>query len=412
MSIVENAEGRAVLELRDPATIRRRCGRIFRAAVEGQGRFAVDLKRLRHTCDFVLQTTRDEYPNLNIPFHSRWRHFDAGGKARWPRIAAGLRAADVAERARCRFDLAIVSVLLDAGAGAHWSYEDAFTNRRFARSEGLAVASFDLFESGAFSSNPGNPFQVDADGLAALDAERLAAGFQVAPDNPLVGLDGRLDLLRRLGAALRANAAMFPGSPPRPGHLYDYLVSSAPDGLGAADVLGAVLIGFAEVWPSRIRLGGENLGDVWRHAAAGGRGAGSGLVPFHKLSQWLSYSLVEPLQEAGVEVKHLDAMTGLPEYRNGGLLLDMGVLHPKDPQDLNKPHGVDSALIVEWRALTVILLDRIAQRIRDILGRDSQTLPLVCILQGGTWTAGRKIARELRPGGGPPLCIVSDGTVF
>jgi hypothetical protein len=39
-------------------------------------------------------------------------------------------------------------------------------------------------------------------------------------------------------------------------------------------------------------------------------------------------------------------------------------------------------------------------------------LPLAKILQGGTWAAGRKIARERRADGSPPLRVVSDGTVF
>ena len=54
-------------------------------------------------------------------------------------------------------------------------------------------------------------------------------------------------------------------------------------------------------------------------------------MPFHKLSQWLTYSLLEPFEWAGVTVTGLDALTGLPEYRNGGLLLDTGVLRLRDP---------------------------------------------------------------------------------
>jgi hypothetical protein len=68
--------------------------------------------------------------------------------------------------------------------------------------------------------------------------------------------------------------------------------------------------------------------------------------------------------------------------------------------------------VVEWRALTVILLDELAHSIRVKLGRNAETLPLVKVLEGGTWAAGRRIARERRADGGPPLTIVSDGTVF
>jgi len=73
---------------------------------------------------------------------------------------------------------------------------------------------------------------------------------------------------------------------------------------------------------------------------------------------------------------------------------------------------VDSELVVEWRALTVALLDRLAGTIRTKLDMDRQSLPLARILQGGTWTAGRNVAKRSRADGGPPLKIVSDGTVF
>ncbi|MGA9379707.1 MAG: DUF1688 family protein, partial [Phormidium sp.] len=103
---------------------------------------------------------------------------------------------------------------------------------------------------------------------------------------------------------------------------------------------------------------------------------------------------------------------GLPEYRNGGLCLDLGLLQLKNSEDFSKTHPVGSELIVEWRALTVSLLDRIATTIREKLHKTATELPLVKVLQGGTWTAGRKIALELRTSGIPPLKIDSDGTVF
>jgi hypothetical protein len=68
--------------------------------------------------------------------------------------------------------------------------------------------------------------------------------------------------------------------------------------------------------------------------------------------------------------------------------------------------------VVEWRALTVALLDRTAVEVRRILGVDAAALPLAKVLEGGTWAAGREIARERRPDGRPPLTVASDGTVF
>jgi hypothetical protein len=137
-----------------------------------------------------------------------------------------------------------------------------------------------------------------------------------------------------------------------------------------------------------------------------------GLVPFHKLSQWLTYSLIEVFEDAGVAVAGIEALTGLPEYRNGGLFLDLGVLRLRDRGLAEAELAPGHAAVVEWRALTVALLDRIAPPLRARLGRDEAALPLSRLLEGGTWAAGRRIAAERRADGGPPLRILSDGTVF
>ncbi|MBP2290648.1 URC4/urg3 family protein [Azospirillum rugosum] len=369
--------------------------------------FELKPKRLADAADLVAQVTREAYPDLAVPYHSRWRHFVVLGVDRWAALAGKLDPAiggDPDEMARIRFDLAVTSVLLDAGAGERWRYLDS-GGTVLARSEGLAIASFDLFRSGAFSDDPAHPLRTDTMALARLGADTLARGFQVTEDNPLVGLEGRAALLRRLGAALASAPALF-GHPGRVGNLYDVLKGQAEGGkLPATAILDAVLRGLGPIWPGRIELEGVNLGDVWRHSAVG-------LVPFHKLSQWLSYSLVEPLEEAGIRVTGLDRLTGLPEYRNGGLLVDTGVLVPKDKRILEKPLEVGDEAVVEWRALTVALLDRIADAVRDRLGVPAEDFPLAKVLQGGTWTAGRVIARRLRPDGGPPIRIRSDGTVF
>ena len=136
-----------------------------------------------------------------------------------------------------------------------------------------------------------------------------------------------------------------------------------------------------------------------------------GWVPFHKLSQWLTYSLLEPFEWAGVHVDDLDALTGLPEYRNGGLMLDTGVLRLREQDCAARNWDVGDELVVEWRALTVALLDELAPLVRARLGVDAAQMPLACVLEGGTWAAGRALAQRLR-NGRPPLSVVSDGTVF
>jgi len=361
-----------------------------------------------------LETTRKAYPSLDVPFHSRWRHFVTNNVNRWADIANQTKWPDPAARARAEFDLAIVSVFLDAGAGPTWRYHDPKTGLAIGRSEGLGLASLAMFESGAFSANPHNPLRVDADVLANLSVADLKHGLQVSETNPLVGLEGRVDLLRRLGALVASRPDVFGRhDTPRPGGLFDRLVIQADNRqLPAPTILSELLQQLGPIWPSRLTLGGIALGDCWKHPALTTTDATSGLMPLHKLSQWLAYSLIEPLQTAGIRVTDIDGLTGLAEYRNGGLFIDAGVLAFRDAQDASREHEVASALVVEWRALTVALLDRIADGVRQRLGLDATSLPLAKILEGGTWAAGRRLARERRADASPPVKVISDGTVF
>jgi hypothetical protein len=454
--------------MRSSDLIRARCASITRAVSDDLSlHWMIDRTRLAEVADRVAALTRARFPDLAVPLHSRWRHFEAGGVDRRGELDALLADRSPADRARAWIDLTFISVLLDAGAGAAWRYTErpgvvdalALPSSRhasadlfamldrvaapgaaeaatpapapasapaaaaaYSRSEGLAVASFRAFLAGVFSSSADDPLRVDAQALKQVDAAALRAVFQVSPVNPLVGLEGRAGLLARLGSALQEEAA-FGGGPARPGLLYDRLAGTGAQGwLRARDLLVAVLRLLAPIWRSGSTVLGLPAGDVWPHRWAGsdtGAGPGSaarerptsGMVPFHKLSQWLCYSLVEPLRWAGVEVIELDGLTGLPEYRNGGLLIDSGVIVPRDPRLLAPLWKPSDEPIIEWRALTVTLLDELAPMVRERLGPAAAGLPLAAILEGGTWAAGRQIALERRDGS-PPLRIDSDGTVF
>ena len=115
--------------------------------------------------------------------------------------------------------------------------------------------------------------------------------------------------------------------------------------------------------------------------------ATDGIVPFHKLTQWLTYSLLEPLETAGLTVVDLDELTALPEYRNGGLLVDLGAIRPRAPIDPDAPYDVASELIVEWRALTVALMDQLVGSVRDELALGPR-------LRDSAPAAGRHLARR------------------
>eukprot|EP00842_Homolaphlyctis_polyrhiza_P001956 jgi/Hompol1/2761/HPOL_003023-RA len=386
------------------------------------------------------------------------------------------------EIVRRLLDLFVVSVLLDAGAGPKWRFrprselgqlseEDennepkgegsAGAEGEYARSEGLALASLEWFLSGGFSSDPTRcPHRADAVGLHAVTPQALRDAFQVVdPINPLVGVDGRCLLLQRLGDVCVAHPEFFgskdgSNNPPRPGNLLDYLWdhpstshltdydTGIPEHLVSIETLWEVIIqGFSGVWPpTRTVLDGTFLGDVWpckamagivaselypKEKCLGGAADAQGLVPFHKLSQWLTYSLMEPLALLGIRFVGVEDLTGLAEYRNGGLFVDMGVIKLRsESYKLGLRSSTSSVprfdvhhdVVVEWRALTVALLDRVAiiHVIDPRVVSDNVVWWLMWWLfttAPGTWKAGREIAAQLRPSTkGPPIEINSDGT--
>jgi hypothetical protein len=390
------------------SAVRAKANEVFtRAEADELPHWRLDLSALPACADYVAAVIRKRYPDLDVPFHARWRHFVFGGADVWAGVRDGAAWRDEHARARAEFDLAITSVLLDAGAGGAWRYTDSASGMIASRSEGLALASLRLFEWGGFSADPGDPLRADAEALARFDARELGDAFQVSERNPLAGLEGRARLLNRLAAQVDARGDLFARADrPRPGGLYDVLRAQARDGVVRAPaILDLLLEALGPIWENRPKRDGVALGDCWPVD-------GIGYVPLHKLSQWLAYSLIEPLERAGLRVTDVDGLTGLAEYRNGGLFLDAGVLVARDEGAMTRAHDVSDAFVVTWRSLTVALLDRIASLVRERLGVSAEDFPLARVLEGGTWAAGRAIAREKRADGGPPLLIHSDGTVF
>ncbi|KAF8148439.1 hypothetical protein B0H34DRAFT_668631 [Crassisporium funariophilum] len=421
--------------LRTLPAIRERCGRVHDLAKKGKlDYFEYHPEKEDEVATFCIEIMKRDYGEnfTSIHPHGRWRHLDAGIERVQPLIEKWAthptNVPDQKEEARRMVDLFLVSVLLDAGAGNKWKYTESHSGQTFSRSEGLGVASVHMFESGLFSSDPQQPHRVDALGLERITPEKTAAAMQVSESNPMVGIEGRTSLLFNLSKALKSSPHFF-GSDGRPGNIVDFLeTESKVDGgtrtVPLAALWHALIEGLNPIWPSRLSLGGISLGDVWPctslKASIASPIEGDDLVPFHKLTGWLTYSLIEVLEKhLKWRVHGVEDMTGLPEYRNGGLLVDLGVLTlkpdalPKDPKS-GLPHAVPShPAIVEWRAMTVIELDRIADLIRSKLGLSPSQLTLAQVLEGATWKGGREIAKLKRPEtGGPPIEIESDGTIF
>lgn len=329
--------------------------------------------------------------------------------ASWP------SSVDSQERTRRLLDLFLVSVLLDAGAGPRWSYRSKESGKIYRRSEGLAVASLEMFKAGYFSSEQLEPCQVDSVGLKRLTVQQLAKGLQVSESNPISGLEGRAGLMSKLGDAMN-NPSLF-GKDGRPGNMLDYLLSHPSTHAASVPIvtlptLWSVLInGLASIWPeSRTRINGVPLGDAWPCSSMPESPPAQpweNIVPFHKLTQWLCYSLMVPMTKLlHIQFAGADLLTGLPEYRNGGLLIDTGLLTLK-AEDLERglanfrnnamqkgqPNmevvplfSTEDDVIVEWRAVTVGFLDQLLPEVNRSLGlQGPDRLTLAQMLEAGTW---------------------------
>ncbi len=389
--------------LASPNAVRDCASRIADLTRRGNGAFELDRSRLDVVVELVVDSIRRRYPDVDVPYHSRWRHFEIEGTDGLQRFNNATANQSAIELARIGMDLIIPSVLVDAGAGPDWRYRTG-SGAELSRSEGLAIASLEMFLSGAFSANASQPLRSDAEALIALDIADFAEHMQSTEETPLIGLDNRLRLLQQLGRLIQREPDIFPNA--RLGDLVDHLTGSSANEVSATAILATLLRLLGPMWPERINVSGVNLGDAWRYTPPGE--SREVIVPFHKLSQWLTYSIADTLIRSGWAVNDIEQLTGLAEYRNGGLFVDSGVLQLK--QEFSRPsYPVDSRTIIEWRALTVYLLDRTAERVRETLGRE---LSLASVLEGGTWHAGRELAYARSPSGVSPLQINSDGTVF
>lgn len=398
-------------ELRDLKSVRSRSNKLFELAKhDALKHFKLDMTQISAVAKRVVDCIKTYHPNLDIPYHSRIRHFTINGMDRLSPIRNSWPCDDL-EKVRRVLDLVTVSVLLDAGAGKAWKYTDS-EGTVTTRSEGLAMASLEMFKSGLFSSDEAVPHRVNSRGLKKLNIQQLCNGMQVSQVNPIIGLEGRLGLLHRLADALEANPEFFGYEICRPGNILDYVMRNVKDGHVSLKVLWKGIVeGLESVWPAS--LSGVRRGDVWVYTPLKEAGvAASDMIPFHKLSQWLVLSLLEPMEEAGIIFDDMKLLTALAEYRNGGLFVDAGVLTLRNPDNYALEHPVGSELVVEWRALTIALVDVVADLVRSELKMTAEQLSLPKILEGGTWRAGRIIAKEKRDDGSPPITIRSDGTVF
>ncbi|KAG9961942.1 DUF1688-domain-containing protein, partial [Aureobasidium melanogenum] len=370
-------------------SVREQAQHVYDAAVNGHlNNFIYDATKLDAAADYVVSLIlRDWKPEMfsQIPPHGRWQHFNAGGVPRLDPLIEQWKThgIDEVEISRRVVDIIVVSVLLDAGAGDHWTFTDR-DGVKIGRSEGLAVASLSAFNSNIFGESC-----VDARLLAELDSEKLANAMQ--------------------------NYMLKNGST---GDALDFKVLWS--------LLQDLLI---PTWPEgRTTVAGAAIGDAWPLKVLADQKQVLHIQPFHKLTQWLAYSLTSAIQRLlSKDWVNMDILTGLPEYRNGGLFVDMQVLALK-PEVLEAglkqggktlpEYNADGDVIVEWRAMTVILLDIVAKMVNEKIaqrcGPGVSLLSLAQILEAGTWKAGRELAKQHRASlnACSPILMSSDGTLF
>ncbi|KAB5516943.1 hypothetical protein GE09DRAFT_1179361 [Coniochaeta sp. 2T2.1] len=439
--------------LRSLNAVRERCSIVTDKALRNDlHHFDVDMAKFSDVVTFVASIIKRDYdaPFTSIPPHGRHQHFAVGGRDRVAHLLSTFpEDVDPTERCRRLVDLFLVSVLLDAGAGTQWSYKSAENGRVYRRSEGIAVASLEMFKTTA---------------LRQLTVDQLAHGLQSKPGNVMAGLEGRTSLLVRLADALDQKKEFF-GEDGRPGNLLDYLLQhpltqASSTVIVPIPVLWDVLLnGLMPIWPaSRTAVNGISLGDAWpcssmpqptqppssptfspfpnssgqAHTVA----PWESILPFHKLTQWLTYSLMQPMQSImKIHFAGPELLTGLPEYRNGGLFIDLGVLTLKKNDETRGlqnyakycertgSSGIEVApmfepgddVIVEWRGVTVGFLDKLCVEINRVLAPElaGNELSLPQVLEAGSWKGGREMAEMSRPNTKePPILIDSDGTVF
>lgn len=377
-------------QLRNPHEIRKRARALLARARAGEsGQFTVHdaaLKDLTETLTDAIRRNRQEMSSSDADVHAKLDRLlgPAGFTGR-------IEKAERAEHARAHVDLAFVTVLLQFEPEVDWEYHESSTGQVSTGLGGAALAAFDAFTGGVFSSDPARPCQVDADGLRNLSGEALARAFQLALSRQSRRLEDRVAFLRRIGETLSRQQGIF-GPGLRPAGLFDSLSGAeqhefAPTAeVGAHDILITLLMTLSPIWPAENTFGEHRLGDCWRLPAARGSGLTDGWMPLHRLGQALTYGLVRAFEHAGLPVRNIEALTPLAEPDGSGLLMDAGVLKPRS-RWVSSP--VADPAVVELRALTVALTDELDAPVRRGLDDAYSAMPTAVMLGPEVWRSAR-----------------------
>lgn len=383
-----------LLDIFKAETVRGNANEFLSRAVRGDLQFVeVASDKLKQALIDVLETTKQTYPEFQIPPYGVWRLFEAGNVDRWSALASAREFQTADELLASAADLAILTVYMDVSTPSDWSYKDTMAGTVVIGRQATALAAINMFAAGSFSSDPVDPFRVDADALIRLDIDELASGLQWNSEENATLLRNLQRHLKRFGEALALRADLFgEGETTRPGNL---LVKLGNEGWGSVDatvILDRLLQSLAPLWEGGSVKGDVSFGDSFDYGANSGPD-GSLTVPFHSTAQEMVYSLVEPLAWAGFEVDELEALSAPSDAVHTALFVQSGVLVFKNEErDLPSEQAINR--MIEIRAVTVALTDQLADLLRKELKVEAGQLPLSCVLEGGTSRAGKAILRE------------------
>jgi hypothetical protein len=245
--------------------------------------------------------------------------------------------------------------------------------------------------------------------MAAISAGELSCALQITTDNQIAGgVESRLDRLSLFGAYLKGHSEFGDGTCVRPGNILNVFEPSRTQPI--EPLFSFLAESLTHIWPGNIHEG-TAIGDAWRHSALADDPSLRGIVPIHRITQWLHYAIEPVIRDFCQGTLRTESLTGLPGYRNSGLLIDRGILLPRDPDLARRTHQLGDEPIVELRALTIGAMDYTLKRIHDSTSMDGSNFPMAK-LNGIFWRQGREIAARIRPDGAPPFKVIDRGVPF
>jgi Protein of unknown function (DUF1688) len=402
----------SILTLFQPEEIRRKAHDFLERAVDGElSHVDVDLSEMDRVLLKVLEVTKGNYPDFQIPPHGVWRDFEAGDFDRWGALASARGFESAEEMLVAAADLAVIANYMKTRHPENWVFEDRMTATQAEGMQASALAAFHMFASGSFSSDMSDPYRVDAETLIRMDLGELADALQWNLQRDAGMLEDMQRHLKRLGEALALRPDLFSeGDVTRPGLLATRLAKQSSSAVDAGIALDRLLESLAPVWDGGAVSGEIALGDCFAHSQFPGSDLEQ-LFPFHLTAQEIVYSLVEPFAWAGWEVSGLEVLSAPADLPHVALFSQAGVLNARRREEkLSGSEALDC--MIELRAISMALTDKLADMLCAKLQVTPDQLPLSCVLEGGTSRAGAQILQQNETEAKKLGQLLNPGSVF